>query len=233
MQANGWAVIWPFYVDYDDSPIPYTNYVDDIRTYILSNDLAYVATVTTPNGVGMLQVTNCQNHPGGLIDDLCRLFQYIGQVASGSYGQIHYWDDDGQQNRDSNAMYVILLARGSVTMHKDPFLNPCIPNVEAQDPRLPVPKRIAELIPKYLPIGSVVVLEDGDKKLMIFGRCQKDADGYTLYDYVGCPYPEGIISPRATFLFNHENVAWVHYLGYTGDEEDALNARLLALTNGD
>lgn len=44
---------------------------------------------------------------------------------------------------------------------------------------------------KYLPIGSVVTLINGTKKLMIFGRVQKQIPPGKTWDYVACLYPEG------------------------------------------
>ena len=42
-----------------------------------------------------------------------------------------------------------------------------------------------------LPIGSVVLLKDASKRLMIIGVCRKDASGpeEKVWDYVGCYYP--------------------------------------------
>lgn len=37
-----------------------------------------------------------------------------------------------------------------------------------------------------LPIGSVVVLKKGTKKLMIIGRLQQNVKTRKLYDYAGC-----------------------------------------------
>ena len=42
-----------------------------------------------------------------------------------------------------------------------------------------------------LPIGSVVTLKEGKKKLMIIGRIQENEKSKKLYDYAGCQWPEG------------------------------------------
>lgn len=72
---------------------------------------------------------------------------------------------------------------------------------------------------KYLPIGTVVVLNNGTKKIMIYGRKQLAADDGVEYDYVACLYPEGNISDDYTFLFNHENIKEVIFTGFSDDEE--------------
>ena len=73
---------------------------------------------------------------------------------------------------------------------------------------------------KFLPLGSVVLLEGATKRLMITGFCTMDnEDRTTLYDYSGCLYPEGVISSDETALFNHDQIEKVFSLGYS-DEED-------------
>ena len=37
-----------------------------------------------------------------------------------------------------------------------------------------------------LPLGSIVILKDGDKKLMIYGRAQLAAETKEPFDYVAC-----------------------------------------------
>ena len=56
---------------------------------------------------------------------------------------------------------------------------------------------------KFLPIGTVVMLEGGTKKLMITGFCVIPDEKKQVYDYVGCLYPEGMVSSKQHGLFNH------------------------------
>ncbi|WDC83331.1 DUF4176 domain-containing protein [Caloramator sp. mosi_1] len=49
---------------------------------------------------------------------------------------------------------------------------------------------------EYLPIGSVVRLFGGTKKLMIYGRKQIQSGVNRKWDYVGCLYPEGNLSEK-------------------------------------
>lgn len=73
------------------------------------------------------------------------------------------------------------------------------------------------MIKSLLPIGSVVLLKEGKKRLMIYGINQKTEDG-KIYDYLGCLYPEGNISPEYTYLFNEDAVDGVFYLGLVDSE---------------
>jgi len=72
---------------------------------------------------------------------------------------------------------------------------------------------------KYLPIGTVVYLHEGDKTIMIYGRMQSHMETNTVYDYVAYLYPEGNIDHEYTYLFNHDQVREVVFLGYVNDEE--------------
>ncbi|MCL2287261.1 MAG: DUF4176 domain-containing protein [Firmicutes bacterium] len=71
----------------------------------------------------------------------------------------------------------------------------------------------------YLPIGSVVLLVDGEKTIMIYGRKQIHGETHEMFDYVACLYPEGNISAEYTYLFNHEDIGEVIFSGYVNDDE--------------
>ena len=73
---------------------------------------------------------------------------------------------------------------------------------------------------KYLPIGTVVLLKEGKKRIMITGYLiTPEEDKDKLYDYSACLYPEGIISSDKTILFNHDQIDKIYYMGYIDDEE--------------
>lgn len=72
---------------------------------------------------------------------------------------------------------------------------------------------------QYLPLGSVVLLKGGNKKIMIYGRKQKAVDTGKEWDYIACPYPEGNINENYMYLFNNEQVAKVYFLGYQDEDE--------------
>ena len=74
----------------------------------------------------------------------------------------------------------------------------------------------------YLPIGSVVILKNGQKKLMIYGRRQsRVTEPDKEYDYIACLYPEGNINENYMYLFDHESVDEVVFRGYSNAEEEA------------
>ena len=75
-----------------------------------------------------------------------------------------------------------------------------------------------------LPVGSVVSLEGAQKKLMIVGISVFNEEENITHDYIGVPYPEGFISSELMFLFNHADIAQVHFLGFVDAEFQAFRA---------
>ncbi len=88
---------------------------------------------------------------------------------------------------------------------------------------------------KYLPIGTVVMLNGGTKRVMITGFCAMDASENAepeVYDYSGCMYPEGFLSSDQVCLFNHDQIETVYHLGLQDDEEEKeFKAQLKELSN--
>ena len=70
-----------------------------------------------------------------------------------------------------------------------------------------------------LPIGSVVLIKGGEKKIMICGRIQAKDGDETIYDYSACYYPEGIVDPSAMFFFNRDAIETVYFIGFQDKEE--------------
>lgn len=63
-----------------------------------------------------------------------------------------------------------------------------------------------------LPIGSVVLLKEAGKSLMIVGILQKDETD-RVFDYIAVLFPEGYLDAETFFLFNHEDIADVRFVG--------------------
>lgn len=72
-----------------------------------------------------------------------------------------------------------------------------------------------------LPLGSVVQLKNGERKLMIISRASlynyRGTIGY--FDYAGCLHPVGQ-NGQQTFFFNKEDIEEVYYEGYIDEEEE-------------
>ena len=86
--------------------------------------------------------------------------------------------------------------------------------------------------PKYLPIGSVVLLTGGKKRLMITGfavRAKESAE--KTYDYCGILYPEGMLTSDQTAVFDHDQIDKIFALGYSDEEEKEFKKKLNELLN--
>lgn len=87
-----------------------------------------------------------------------------------------------------------------------------------------------EIKDKFLPIGSVVILKGGTKKVMITGFCSiAETDKTQVYDYSGCIYPEGYLSSNQICLFNHDQIEKLFFLGYENDEESEFKKSLASV----
>ena len=74
-------------------------------------------------------------------------------------------------------------------------------------------------IARLLPLGSIVTLKEGEKKLMIYGRGQLAADSEEEFDYVACLWPEGNLNEEFVYLFNHSDIHAIYHQGYTDIED--------------
>lgn len=70
-----------------------------------------------------------------------------------------------------------------------------------------------------LPVGSVVLLKGGEKRIMVCGRIQANSADGKIYDYSACYYPEGIIDPAGMFFFNADSIERVYFIGFQDEEE--------------
>ena len=81
-------------------------------------------------------------------------------------------------------------------------------------------------IKDLLPIGSVVLLEGGKKRVMIYGVRQIEQETQEEYDYIGVVYPEGNMWQGSKFVFNHDKIQEVFFKGYEDEERQDFIQRL-------
>lgn len=80
---------------------------------------------------------------------------------------------------------------------------------------------------KFLPIGTVVMLKGGKKRVMITGfGCTDEANQSKIYDYCGLLYPEGYIMKNQMLLFDHSQISKIYYLGLNDDENKQFQQNL-------
>lgn len=79
-----------------------------------------------------------------------------------------------------------------------------------------------EIKEKYLPIGTVVLLKNAIKRIMITGFCsrEKNDSESKIYDYCGCLYPEGSLTSDKALLFDHSQIDKIYHIGLSNDDEE-------------
>lgn len=74
---------------------------------------------------------------------------------------------------------------------------------------------------EYLPLGSIVLLKNGTKKLLIIARAINVNNNNTNYffDYGAVAYPEGLIGDEMAY-FNADKINKVIFTGYNDAENE-------------
>ena len=75
----------------------------------------------------------------------------------------------------------------------------------------------------YFPLGSVVIVRGGVKKMVIIARALAvEIEGQPkVFDYAGCFYPEGLIGDQLMY-FNHADIAKSVFEGYSDDDNELM-----------
>lgn len=80
---------------------------------------------------------------------------------------------------------------------------------------------------KYLPVGTVVMLKNASKRVMVIGFCIiPENDPEKVYDYLGCIYPEGVMDANQNLMFNHDQIDKIYHMGLEDEEEKTFKVKL-------
>ena len=71
----------------------------------------------------------------------------------------------------------------------------------------------------YLPVGSIVLLKGATQNVIIRGFAPIEHGQAKVWDYLGAPYPIGVISSDKNLLFDNEQIDKVIAKGYSDDTE--------------
>lgn len=83
----------------------------------------------------------------------------------------------------------------------------------------------------YLPIGTIVQLQNASSRLMIIGiniNNEDETGEVKNYDYIAVGYPEGFLDKDQMYLFNSSSIERVDFVGYDDDERHELFERIEA-----
>lgn len=83
---------------------------------------------------------------------------------------------------------------------------------------------------RFLPIGTIVTLKGGTKNVMITSYLifsKGKSSEKKLFDYGGCPFPEGIIESDYAVGFDHDKIEKIVHMGLENADQkkfsDTLN----------
>ena len=109
--------------------------------------------------------------------------------------------------------------------------------IQEQEEKLKKYEKLSEELPEIeekqekkvplLPLGTVVMLKGGKKRLMIIGfyPLNEEKTG-KAYDYIGCLFPEGLLVADKLAMFNHNQIEKVHHEGLLDAEEEEFKEKL-------
>ena len=82
---------------------------------------------------------------------------------------------------------------------------------------------------EMLPLGSVVYLKEGNKKVIIIARglVAKGDENLIFFDYGGVPYPEGLQDDQMAY-FQHDAITKVVFRGYSDLDDEATIEKIFA-----
>ena len=58
----------------------------------------------------------------------------------------------------------------------------------------------------FLPVGSVVLLKEATRPIVVIGYSVVEQGSKKLWDYLGCAYPVGVIGTDKNLLFQREQL---------------------------
>ncbi len=70
----------------------------------------------------------------------------------------------------------------------------------------------------YLPVGSVVLLKEASRPVVIIGYSVVEDGSEEVWDYLGCAYPVGVLGSDKNLLFQSHQIEKVLFIGYCNQE---------------
>ncbi|WP_410587350.1 immunity 7 family protein [Amycolatopsis sp. lyj-23] len=125
-EYHGWVTIQATASGDDDAAL-LERLVDRVHRAIRDAGDFDLVDLRWSGGIPMLHFGGFDKHGGALATELLNLFTRAGELAPGSYGLLHTWDDQDTEN--DNNFRVYRMARGQVTEREDPHLTPVAPTI--------------------------------------------------------------------------------------------------------
>jgi hypothetical protein len=88
------------------------------------------AEIRSQNGTHFLYISGNPNRPRNWHEQIGEILKLMANKTKGSYGLLYWRDDESDLAPGKNNFHVVVLSRGIVHEHFDPFLSPTIPTIE-------------------------------------------------------------------------------------------------------
>lgn len=75
-------------------------------------------------------MANAPNHYGPRVEKVLELIRAIGCAAPSSYGMVYLHNDEAREKDDEFRVPVLVIRRGKMVEHSDPFLSPLVPMID-------------------------------------------------------------------------------------------------------
>ncbi|RJQ90642.1 immunity 7 family protein [Amycolatopsis panacis] len=125
-EYHGWVTIATTASGDDDAAL-LERLVDRVHRTLRDAGTLDLVDLRWSSGLPMLHLGGLDKHGGAISPELLETFARVGELAPGSYGLLHVWDD--QDPECDNEFRVFRMARGQVTEQRDPHLTPVAPTV--------------------------------------------------------------------------------------------------------
>ena len=79
---------------------------------------------------------------------------------------------------------------------------------------------------EILPLGSVVLLKDAKRYLVVMGYLMIQEGEDKVWDYMGCAYPVGAVSSETTLMFNRNQIDEVIFEGFSDEEGETFRKKV-------
>lgn len=125
-EYHGWVTIQATSTGEDECAL-LERIVERVRRAVRDFGDLELADLRWVNGVPLLHLGGMDKHGATMAPELLDLFTRVGELAPGSYGLLHVWDD--QDVERDNDFRVYRMVRGQVSEHADTLLSPVAPVV--------------------------------------------------------------------------------------------------------
>ncbi|WP_052245452.1 Imm7 family immunity protein [Halocynthiibacter namhaensis] len=130
IELHGWVVLRESFDEEGECEVLFSEARSKIGRYLRNApDSNLICTEVVQNGAYNLLVNGNFNHKDSRWNYVVALFEFIAKVAVGSYGVLHFFDDEDQKGKD-NQFQVLVLKKGQIKWVVDENMSPYFPELE-------------------------------------------------------------------------------------------------------